>query len=217
MLKTYYNMDEGRSILASLRSLVPARRVRFSEALRIAELQASRLLQLTIVEDGPVPSEVITELPRICVEYRDIPTSGLSYWDGQAWIICLNRTEPRTRQRFTLFHEYKHIMDHGRAGQLYANDEQAEQVADYFAGCVLMPRNFLKRAWGELIQRPALLARRFDVSPRAISVRLAQIGLAEPVDRCARPSRFWKRANPGQYHRQLSWTRIGTSEMEILI
>jgi Zn-dependent peptidase ImmA (M78 family) len=217
MHQTHYNMDERRGVLASLRALVPARQVRFSEALRLAELQAARLLKLTVVDDCPVPSEVITELPRICVEYRDIPTSGLSYWNGQAWIICLNRSEPPTRQRFTLFHEYKHIIDHGRVGQLYASDEQAEQAADYFAGCALMPRSFLKRAWGELVQRPTVLGRRFDVSPRAISVRLAQVGLTEPLDRCTRPSTFWQRAYPGQYHRQLSWHRVSPTKMESLV
>lgn len=213
---------ETRSVLAILCGLIPPRTVRFSEALCVAEIQANRLLELTAVSDGPVPNEVISELPRVRITYRDIPTSGMSYWDGQVWIIALNRSEPHARQRFTLFHEYKHIIDHGRASQLYGSDEQAEQAADFFAGCALMPKTFLKRAWaGELVQRPIVLAQLFDVSARAVSVRLAQIGLSEPVDRCqTRSARSPHRS--GRYFRQLSnsWpssvSGIATKTSEVL-
>jgi Zn-dependent peptidase ImmA (M78 family) len=217
MHQTHDNPNEHLSVLATLRRLTPARRVGFADALQIAELQASRLLELLAIEDGPVPSEVITELPNIRTEYRDIPTSGLSYWNGQQWVICLNRSEPHTRQRFSLFHEHKHIIDHGHAEQLYASEQQAEQAADYFAGCALMPKRFLKRAWGDLIQRPSVLASLFDVSPRAMGVRLTQIGLAEPIDRCSPPSTFRRGDSPGRYHRQLSWHRFSTTEMETAI
>ena len=75
--------------------------------------------------------------------YTDLPTSGMSHWDGQAWVISLNAADSLTRQRFTLLHEFKHIIDHGHADRLYHDTgrrsaaEQAEQAADYFAGCVL--------------------------------------------------------------------------------
>src|SRR4051794_5055222 len=108
------NINETRSVLASLRAMFPERPLRFSEALRIAELQATRLLELTGVEQPSVPNEVVTELPRVRVEVRELPTSGVSFWDGQTWVIALNRSEPITRQRFTLLHEFKHIVDHGR-------------------------------------------------------------------------------------------------------
>jgi predicted transcriptional regulator len=182
---------EGRSVLALLRSVVPDRNLQFAEALRVAELQANRLLESANVDGWPVPTEVVSELPRLRIEQRDLPTSGLSFWDGQAWVIYLDSGEAPTRQRFTLLHEFKHIVDHGRAGQLYAGnhrhtpDEQAEHAADYFAGCVLMPKRLLKRAWGNGHQRPAVLASLFDVSPRAVEVRLAQLGLTEPKRRCA--------------------------------
>lgn len=145
MTKTY-NLDTGHhehpSTLARLRALCPKRDLQFSEALRVAELQASRLLELSDVGCWPVPSEVVSELPRIRLAYTDLPTSGLSHWDGEAWAIFLNEDEPPTRQRFTLLHEFKHIVDHGRNGQLYRGShrvtagQQAEQAADYFAGCV---------------------------------------------------------------------------------
>jgi Zn-dependent peptidase ImmA (M78 family) len=211
MDNTTHNTHEGPSVLTSLRSLIPPRRLEFTEALQIAELQAHRLLELSSVSDWPVPSEIVTELPRIQVTYRDLPTSGLSYWDGTVWVVCLNHGEPPGRQRFTLLHEFKHIVDHGRTAGLYAGssrhspEQQAEQAADYFAGCALMSKQLLKRAWGEGLQRPEALAHRFAVSPRAIEVRLMQLGLTDPYNRCAPPSMLHVRQQDQRaYYRQRS-------------
>src|SRR3954451_7084574 len=105
------NTNEARSVLASLRAVIPVRQViDFSDALMVAELQAARLLELTDCTESPIPSAVIAELPHIRVVRRDLPTSGMSYWDGHNWIIAINSGEPVTRQRFTLLHEYKHII-----------------------------------------------------------------------------------------------------------
>lgn len=104
---------ENRRVLASLRSLIPIRLLDFREAMQIAELQAARLLELTSSSDWPIDSAVIAGLPRIRIQYCDLPTSGKSYWDGHNWVIALTAAEPATRQRFTLLHEYKHIIDHG--------------------------------------------------------------------------------------------------------
>lgn len=201
----------ARSVLASLRALIPQRTVTFTEALRIAELQAARLRSLLDVTDDSLPEEAIAGLPRIRIVRRVLPTSGMSYWDGQSWVIALNAREPETRQHFTLLHEYKHILDHGHADRLYGTrsgsntSQQAEHAADYFAGCALMPKRLVKRAWGTDIQTPEALADLFDVSPRAAQVRLAQLGLTEPVQRCATAatasSRRW---HPRAYFRSLA-------------
>jgi Zn-dependent peptidase ImmA (M78 family) len=211
-MKIINTNHENRSVLASLRLLIPIRPLDFREAMQIAELHAARLLELTGSTDWPIDSAVIAGLPRIRIEYRDLPTSGMSYWDGHNWVIALNAAEPATRQRFTLLHEYKHIIDHGSTDRLYTGtarhsaSEQAEQAADYFAGCALMPKRLIKRAWGQGLQRPRQLAYRFEVSERAIDVRLAQLGLSEPRDRCAPPSTVRTAARPPRrtYYRQSS-------------
>lgn len=182
------------SVLASLRRLIPDRdSVTFTEALRVAEIQAARMLELLDITEYPVPNEVIAELPRIRIQYvPELPTFGLGFWNGNNWIIQLSTRQSRARQRFTLFHEYKHIVDHPAADRLYRGDRrhspsvQAELAADYFAGCALIPRRALKSAWGNGIQQPAALAERFDVSVPAIEVRLDQTGLREPISRCDR-------------------------------
>jgi Zn-dependent peptidase ImmA (M78 family) len=171
---------------------VPKRAVSFKEAIRVAEIQASKLLDV-LGQDEPdeVPLELITSLPRIrIVADQELPNSGASYWNGQEWIIAVNPDDSRVRQRLTIFHEYKHIVDHGYSHLLYTGsrsadaNRQAEQVADYFAGCVLASRRMLKRAWGEGVQRPDRLARLFGISEVAVRVRLDQVGLTDRGERC---------------------------------
>jgi Zn-dependent peptidase ImmA (M78 family) len=58
-------------------------------------------------------------------------------------------------------------------------DRIIERICDYFAGCLLVPRNWLKRAWSNGIQSPTALAALFNVSTAAIAVRLQQTGIVE--------------------------------------
>lgn len=140
------------SVLADLRTMAPTGHLSWPQALRLAEAQANRLLELSHVAEAPVPDELIRRLPRIQVRLSSLPTSGVTYWDGEHWLIGINRDEPRTRRRFTLVHEYKHIVDHGRTHRLYSGDrfhgnlQQAERAADFFGGCVLMPRRLVREA-----------------------------------------------------------------------
>jgi Zn-dependent peptidase ImmA (M78 family) len=185
------------SVLASLRAVIPQRHLNFLEALRIAELQAAKLSHLISDERG-ILEHHIAGLPRITVVHEDLPVSGMSYWNGQEWVIALAGGDSTARQRFTLLHEFKHIIDHGSVARLYSDDkvrtvnQQAETAADYFAGCALVSKQSLKSAWGSGIQKVTDLAAHFGVSEPAIRVRLAQTGLDVDIDRvpaarCARP------------------------------
>lgn len=190
-----------RSVLTILRSVIPNRELHsFTEAKQIAELQANRLLEIHGIDAGPVPVELIAQLPKIEIEPIEVSVSGASFWNGQAWVIQINKHESLTRQRFTLAHEYKHIIDHNAADHLYTGSrdvsatEQAEQAADYFAGCFLVPKKLLKRAYYGGLQRPAELAEYFHVSEAAITVRLRQTGITEPTRRCAPASTPFSRS-----------------------
>lgn len=183
----HQRQQPSTSVLGDLRTLVPAHsRVTFTEALRIAERQANRLLELRHVTSGPIASELISELPKITIEYTSGLVWGASFWDAnrQAWVIHLSHAEPPAHNRFTLAHEFKHIIDHGRQTMLYQGTRQsdpaaqAEQAADYFAGCLLVPRKFLKAAWKSGVQTTGELADMFQVSEYTIGNRLRQIGLA---------------------------------------
>jgi len=184
------------STLAELRSLVPPRRgLTIHEAEQITERQATRLLALTGITGPPVPSAVIADLPRIYVARETvlpdsglpIPASGSSHWNGQKWVIVVNGDEPRTRQRFSLAHEFKHVMDHPFRTQLYPRcrgylpEERWEHIAHYFAASLLMPRQWIKRVWAsERMQDVADLAQLFEVSQTAMEIRLLKLGLLEP-------------------------------------
>jgi Zn-dependent peptidase ImmA (M78 family) len=192
------------SILRSLRSLIPIRVCTFDEALQIAEAQATRLIEhirsLDPACEG-VQAHHLAAMPRLRIAYEPLPVSGMSHWNGKEWIITICETDGPARQRFTALHEYAHIVSHGASDRLFVGtkeldtEEKAERAADYFAGCALVPRRDLKRAWTSGLQTPAALADHFGVSAAAIEVRLDQTGIARERDpepqplraRCARP------------------------------
>ena len=195
-----HNTSPRTPILASLRALTPPRKLTYDEAIQIAEMQARKLVDL-IADPAGVQEHHIDALPRIAIHRAALDVvSGMSHWNGQQWMITIKGDDPLVRQRFTLLHEFKHIIDHGSASRLYRGnstqtpEEQAERAADFFAGCVLVGRRELKAAWGQGIQRDEALAAHFGVSIQAIQVRLAQTGLNVvadrlPTPRCARPVR----------------------------
>lgn len=181
-----------QSVLAKLRALVPNRPLTPSETLRIAELQANHLLRHFQIETASVPEEIVSELPRIrVVRERGLPISGAAHWNGRHWVITVNADEPRSRQRFSVMHEFKHVLDHTTKHMLYQDRplqtaaQQAERVADYFAACLLMPKRVVKRLWGQGNQNIVRLAETLSVSPRAVQFRLDQLGLTDPPARCS--------------------------------
>ncbi len=169
---------QERGVLAILRSVMPRRLLNTQEAELVAELQANRLLELAGMPQPPVPNELITELPRIAVRLDpNLPVSGCAQWVSGRWLLSINASEPWTRQRFSLAHEFKHVLDHPFVDEVYAGDEQAEHLADYFAACLLMPRRYVKRVWGEGMQSLRALSEHFGVSEPAVVRRLQHLGL----------------------------------------
>ncbi|MFL6136195.1 MAG: ImmA/IrrE family metallo-endopeptidase [Frankiaceae bacterium] len=170
---------------------MPIRPLTLTEALRMAELQATQLLDLSKITGPPVPERIITELPRVQVERIKLAgLSGAAQWSHGRWLIVLNGAEPAGRQRFSLFHEFKHVLDNPFIGVLYpptpytTSHDRAEQVCDFFAGCVLIPRTWLKREWASGHQDLRALAKQFRVSQSAMRVRLLQTGLTAEAQRC---------------------------------
>jgi Zn-dependent peptidase ImmA (M78 family) len=178
-----------RSTITRLRDLVPLRRLTTADALRVAEAQAGRLLRLSGAAEPPVGEDVIAALPHIQIE-RVVPAKAqaAAEWSDGRWLILLNGAMSRGRQRFSLAHELKHILDHPFVTIMYPRQrdectELAEQACDYFAACLLMPRRWLRQAWAGGERDVRALARRFGVTPQAVMVRLLQVGLIEPTSR----------------------------------
>jgi Zn-dependent peptidase ImmA (M78 family) len=176
---------------------MPARALQDHEARGIAERQATRWLGIYEVTQPPVDVGLICELPRVRVRVQpNLTDSGLTHWNGGVWVIGVNRDDSRTRRRFTLAHEFKHILDHPHIDLIYSDERgqpdarQAELMCDYFAACLLMPRPWVKRLWAQGVQDVAVLAATFNVSPAAMSRRLQELGLVASRSR-------WRTSSPG--------------------
>lgn len=171
-----------RSALSIARDLAPLRRLSKAEALAVAEAQAESLLRRLSVLQPPLPDDFVDGLSHVQVE-NVVPSRAMAatQWSHGRWLILVNGAAERGRRRWSLAHELKHILDHPIETILYAKDanELREQVCDYFAGCLLVPRKWLRSAWRGGIRDPTALARRFGVSRRAIRIRLLQIGLVD--------------------------------------
>jgi Zn-dependent peptidase ImmA (M78 family) len=162
------------------------------EALGVAERQAMRLLAILEQREPPVAVGLIAGLPR--VEVRVVPNrdlaglSGMTQWLKSRWLVTVNRDDSQTRRRFTLAHEFKHILDNPYINVLYPKSEQsaedrAERMCDYFAACLLMPRPWVKRLWAQGVQDAGVLAATFNVSPAAMNRRLQDLGMVESRQR----------------------------------
>jgi hypothetical protein len=190
-----------RGTLATLRDLMPPRALTQGEALRIAELQAQRLLEIAGIKEPPVPVSVITDIPKIVVQRMvPWPVSGATSWTKGAWNVIIKGDEPFGRRRFTLAHEFKHILDYRHidvaypSTQFMSHRQRAEAICDFFAGCLLVPRTWLKNAWTNGLQDTRELAALFQVTPAAIQTRLLQTGLIDRVQRHENPteSKFFR-------------------------
>ena len=106
-------MTKHNLSLSRLRAMAPMHTLHTSTAYTIAEKQAYKFLSLTGCQSPTEISDAIANLPRLRIDVADdLPTSGASEWTGTHWQILLRASEPPVRQRFTLAHELKHIIDH---------------------------------------------------------------------------------------------------------
>lgn len=183
-------------IVKDLRDVLPKRPLAYHEAMRLAELQAVKLLAAWGMTKPPVTESVISALPRIEVErIAPLPASvsGGAKWVKGLWVIVLNAAEPLVRQRFSLAHEFKHVLD-GTAAEFHypaigamSNEARTEQICDYFAACLLMPKVWVRRAFVNGPQDLRTLARTFGVSVSAMNIRLQALGLIPKIPRCKIP------------------------------
>lgn len=172
--------------IAEVRRMCPRRRLAPWEARTVAERQAHRLQTLLGVDEPPFPEQGIEYLPRLDVRFVNAKRlAGALSWRNGKWRIAINRTDPWGRQRFSLAHELKHLIDHPFQSSLYRDGpygtatHQAEKAADYFAACLLMPKAWLKRVYyDEGFRDPRVLAKRFQVSTAAMRYRFDQLGLS---------------------------------------
>lgn len=177
--------------IRELRSLLPARPVTLTEAKTVAEAQATTLLHIFDANEPPVDVSLLCEVPRLAVDVNDElhrrRLSGESGWNHGSWLIKVNEKDSVTRRRFTLAHEFKHVIDGPAEREVYsylgngsnaAREEVAEAIADHFAASLLMPRVWIARAVRRGPRDVQQLAALFMVSPIAMNRRLREIETA---------------------------------------
>ena len=182
------------NVIRELRDLVPLRPLTVIESQRVAEMQATKFLALVGIDRPPFPESAIANLPRVQLERMSpAPMAGATQWSRGRWLIVVNGMEPKGRQRYSMAHEFKHVVDSPFAKLLYpavgtmSSLDRQEQVCEYFAACLLMPRKWIKQAYlNEGVQDLHHLANKFETSVQATRVRLTLLGLIEPTTRCDR-------------------------------
>jgi Zn-dependent peptidase ImmA (M78 family) len=188
--------DTPGHVIKTVREIMPKRPVTLTEAYAVAERQATKLLDLLDIHEAPVDVARLASLPRIDVQVEPrhrMPTlAGFSHWDRGRWLIVINRNNSPGRRRFTLAHEFKHVLDHANWQTTYANlgggslklrSQRVEQLCDYFAACLLMPRPWVKDAWASGMQDVESLAAQFNVSRDAMRIRLTYLGFLDNEER----------------------------------
>lgn len=100
------------------------------------------------------------------------------------FIILINENDLPHRQRFTLAHELGHFFlnreelqsDELHIDIMYRTPNEREDIIDYFAGALLMNKNFIEKIY-KLNPSISELAKTFQVSESVATVRLDVLGL----------------------------------------
>ncbi|MBE7181096.1 MAG: ImmA/IrrE family metallo-endopeptidase [Terriglobus roseus] len=163
----------------------------------LVEATAASLLKKSGIVAPSVPIADLIAAQGIRLMSPDLgkDASGVLVRKDGVTVIGVNRSHPKTRQRFTAAHELGHALLHGSTdvhhdadfqvnlrSDLSAQGTDPEEIeANYFAACLLMPRSFLEadpRAFFMDMEDPtavAALARSYGVSAHAMSLRLARL------------------------------------------
>ncbi len=179
-------------LVGELRAMVPLRPLGLSEAYGLAERQATKTLELLAIREPGRSLGWITELPRVDVKlvprYKMNGLSGVTSYSRGRYLLLVNRNDAHARRRWTISHEFKHLLDYTKAKAMYKQlgyghearqAQQIERLCDHFAANLLMPRMWVKRAYGNGVQDITALAGLFNVSEEAMHIRLLFLGIID--------------------------------------
>jgi len=133
----------------------------------------------------PVPNELVSLADEHHpIEVHPLPLKayhGAIWRLREGWVIQLRKNDSSARKRFTLFHEAFHILAHCKATPVFRRKRATkgyfnEMLADYFAICILMPREWVKEKWAEVHDLDRM-AKIFDVPKPIMVANLKRLGL----------------------------------------
>ncbi len=161
----------------------------------------SNLLNEMSVEHPPIDVKSIAERKGAIVVEEPLDNqeiSGFLYRTSDSPpVIGINSNHPATRKRFTIAHELAHMLIHPKTGvhldqvviqmrdsKSSTGMDEEEMEANRFAAELLMPQQFLTTdilAMGAVhaddSQAVEALAKKYNVSPQAMTIRLSSLGL----------------------------------------
>jgi len=152
---------------------------------QLVEALANKYIKQSKLHHPPVITELIKQFdigPGI--EIRTLPLKahhGAIWHLEDGWVIHLNAKDKPPAQRVTLFHEVFHILAHSRATPVFRKRGIKEglfneMLADYFACCILMPREWVKEKWKE-VNDLKRISEIFQVTEVSVWMRLKAMGL----------------------------------------
>lgn len=198
-----------KELTAELRGIAPKRALTYGQSLQVARWQAARLRSWT---EGTRPDiNLIWLVKQRLVPVNFAPSYKLGEESGMTTDqvsgkleMFINEGEPDVRQRFSLLHEFKHVLDFDDASVLHSklgrgNEKvkrvMIEAVANEFAAHVLMPTPMVKREWFTW-QDLSTVANIFNVSTEAMGYRLEKLGILG--ERKPTPRAYFRRSTPQQ-------------------
>jgi len=198
--------DEIKQHLADSRSFAPPRPLSYGEAIQVARREAAYFRRWMNAFDHPDLNLIwLFEQKAVPVElvppFQIGEESGYTTDAVNGYLeVFINDSEPPVRQRFSLLHEWYHVIHFHDGDVLYSrlggsNHElrrlQVELVCNEFAAHVLMPSHLVKRLWFRS-QDVHLVAGMFNVSLEAMNTRLQKMGLIG--ERPSRPEGYFRRS-----------------------
>ena len=97
------------------------------------------------------------------------------------WVIQLKSGDTPSMRRYILFHEAFHILAHCQCIPVFKRRGAEigrfnEGLADYFATCILMPREWVRKKWVEVKYLDSMV-KTFGVPRVVMWIRLRQLSL----------------------------------------
>jgi len=175
---------EGQFNIAKY-DFIKAEPKRLCKPFRLVEMLALKCLKKGKAHDPPVPVALVQLFDTgRAVEIHPISLKayhGAIWCLKDRWIIQLKSGDTPAMRRFILFHEAFHVLAHCQCIPVFRKRgvEQGhfnEELADYFAACILMPREWVREKWLEVKDLDRIV-KIFDVPKPVMVIRLRQLSL----------------------------------------
>jgi len=177
-------LDEGQFNLCNY-DFIEAAAGKQGRLAQLVEKLAGTYLKMGNVRCPPVPTGIVSLADeQHSIEIRLLPLKayhGAIWHLKEGWLVQLRDGDTSVEKRFTVFHEAFHILAHCRGVPVFKKRglEQGsfnELLADYFAMCILAPREWVVEKWAG-VKDLDQMAEIFAVPKSVMCVRLRQLGL----------------------------------------